>query len=215
MTVGAGFFNYATCTPAAITGAGLENAPEGSALGKLHLAGASTHRAGYRARPRSSPGTVAGAAWLHTGYPDIFLQPKSSFFEGEFQIHPDICSFFGAAPVPGRPAKEHIEYISQAPEIGTKPSKTTKSLEPAKPLVTGGGMAKAVILSPFFRITQDFIGFSYFLKLGLRILIVGIGVGVVLPGQLAVSFFDFLLRGVPGHPQDFIVVALCHGVTTT
>jgi len=74
-------------------------------------------------------------------------------------------------------------------------------------------LAECVILLPFFRVAEDFIGLIGFLEPVLSGSIALVLVGVVLQGQFPVGFLDLRLRGGPGDSQDLIVVLVvhCHG----
>ena len=65
-------------------------------------------------------------------------------------------------------------------------------------------IAISVIKFPFFRITQDRIGFSDILKLLLRVLIAGIRVRVVLLGKFPVCGFQFLIISRAVHAEHCV-----------
>lgn len=71
--------------------------------------------------------------------------------------------------------------------------------------------AEAVVCGAFLLVGEDFVGLLDFLELLFRRLrVVRIAVGVQLHGELAVGFFDVVLRGVFGDAKDFIEVFFYH-----
>ena len=68
-----------------------------------------------------------------------------------------------------------------------------------------------IILAPFLRVTEDFVGLVDFLELFLgRDLIFG-NVRVILVGELAECLLDFLAARVSSHTEDVVVVLEFNG----
>src|SRR5262249_54183521 len=63
-----------------------------------------------------------------------------------------------------------------------------------------------VVLFPFLRIRKDAVGFIYFFKLVLGILISRMGVGVVFSRKLPISSTNLLISGFSREPECFVVV---------
>ena len=73
-------------------------------------------------------------------------------------------------------------------------------------------MAEAVISRAFLRVAQHAVSLGRFLEFLLGVPIVGIPIGVVLQGKLAVRALQLLVVSVPVDTENFVVVSFCHGV---
>ena len=79
-------------------------------------------------------------------------------------------------------------------------------------IIKNTGMTEAVIAGALFGVAQDVIGLGSFLELLFGFGVTGVVVGMVAHGQLAIGFFDLVLAGAAVHPQNFVIVSLCHGL---
>src|SRR5207249_2595942 len=72
-----------------------------------------------------------------------------------------------------------------------------------------GGVSEAVVEAPPLRVGEHLVGLRDLLEalLGL-VVVLGIAVGMVPEGELAVSFLDVVLARGAGHAEDLVVVAL-------
>jgi hypothetical protein len=70
--------------------------------------------------------------------------------------------------------------------------------------------AQGIVLSAFFRIAQNFVGFLQLFKAPFGRLVILVQVGMVLPSQFTVLRLDFILRGVTRHAQNLIVILVLH-----
>jgi hypothetical protein len=67
-------------------------------------------------------------------------------------------------------------------------------------------VAVKIIKTPFFGIVQNFVSLGRFLELFFRLFVPGIAVRMVFQGELALLLLDLFRGGVPGHPQNAVVV---------
>ena len=67
-------------------------------------------------------------------------------------------------------------------------------------------MAELVVTGALVLVGQDLIGFVDLLELGLSHGVAGVQVGVVLLGQLAVGFFQFVIGRALGNAKDFVII---------
>ena len=66
----------------------------------------------------------------------------------------------------------------------------------------------------FVGIAQDGVRFRRFLEAFFRGVVALVAIGMVLERLLAVRALEVLFAGVPGHTQDFVIVALAHALAT-
>ena len=74
-----------------------------------------------------------------------------------------------------------------------------------------GPMAEPVIGGLFLRVLQDVVGFVDLLELVLGCLVSGIGVRMILLGELAESALEFPLVGPFADAQNLIEITFRHG----
>ena len=83
-------------------------------------------------------------------------------------------------------------------------------VEPTRPAHAGSGgegaMPVPIISISFLLVGENFIRFPNLLKLLLRFLVSLVFVGVMLHGQFAIGFFDFLRGRSLGDAQNFVVI---------
>jgi hypothetical protein len=75
--------------------------------------------------------------------------------------------------------------------------------------VTDASMAEAVIERALFGVGKNAVGLGNFLEALLRIRIVGIAVGMVLHGELAIGALEFNFGDGAGDAEHFVIVAFC------
>ena len=71
--------------------------------------------------------------------------------------------------------------------------------------------AQLIVLPPFLRVAEDFVGLVDFFELLLGSGFVPGDVGVVLAGQLAERFLDLRVARVPGHAKNIVVILEFNG----
>jgi len=71
------------------------------------------------------------------------------------------------------------------------------------------GVPVAVVGGPLVVVHQHIVSLAKFLEPFLRVRIVGVLVGMVLDGQLAVGFLDLLHRGRARDLEHFVIIAFC------
>src|SRR3970040_1881532 len=81
---------------------------------------------------------------------------------------------------------------------------------PASALPLGIAGAEPVVLGPFLRIAENFIGLVDLLELLFGLVIAGIFVRVITLRQFAEGAFDFFFGGVFAHTQGFVIVFVFH-----
>jgi len=69
------------------------------------------------------------------------------------------------------------------------------------------GVAVLVVPGPLLRIVEDLIRFGGFLEFLRGGFVLGIRIRMVLQGQLPVRVGDISIRRVPGHVEDFVIIA--------
>ena len=153
-------------------------------------------------RHTNLPGTVTMGAFYNTraAFPmtvftgivnfdlDISSGPKSRFIKTNRQIISKIgpgSPFGPSGPGPLASAKKPLKNIIK--DI-SNPTAT------GKPLTAHPPMTKLVILSLFFGIRQNTVGFRRFLEFIFGIFVSRISIRMMLHGQLAVGFLNFFGR---------------------
>src|SRR4029079_9970423 len=91
-----------------------------------------------------------------------------------------------------------------APEMERAAARPAEPREPAAGLRPG--VAELVVHLPLLRVGQDLVGLGQFLEFGLRLLVPGVLVRVVLLGELAVRLLDLVGGRAAADAQDFVVV---------
>src|SRR5262245_54579526 len=128
-----------------------------------------------------------------------------------FQVAPARCKPGSLRAGAGARPAEHV--LKEVTEVGESAEISEINLHIATPtrwrLEICPGLPvrpEFVILFPFLRIRKDTVGFIYFFKLFLGILISRIDVGVVFSSKLPISCANLLVGGLPGEPKCFVVV---------
>lgn len=139
-------------------------------------------------------------AGLHTGHLDLGVHAKNGVLEADLEIVADVLAALRAiAPAAAATAAEEIAETS-AEEVAENVAEIGESVgvEAAGcALALQAGVAKAVIGGPFLRVAEDAVCLGGFLKLIFRRRIVGVMIGMVLPGEPAVRGLNIRLAGLP------------------
>jgi hypothetical protein len=167
-------------------------------------------RALHRTAALGGAGAVAGLAHRKGGHADLHRGAVHRLFQVDLQVvaqvraapHPRLL----AAARPGGGAEDVAEDIAEdvaeaAPRAATAPGARLDA-----------GMAELIVGGAFARVGQYFIGLLGLLEILLGLLVVGIAVGVILHGEAPVGLFQFLVAGIAGHAQYFVVIAFCHSI---
>ena len=88
--------------------------------------------------------------------------------------------------------------------------KSAKIVGSKPPAAAEARVAVRVVALALLGVAEDAVGLRRLLEALLGLLVARVAVGVVLERQLAVGGLDLLLGGVPGDPEDLVVVALGH-----
>jgi hypothetical protein len=96
-----------------------------------------------------------------------------------------------------------VDVAERAAARAAAPAERVAAGEAARP----AGRAEAVVLLALGLVAEHVVGALDFLEAGLGLLVAGVAVGVVLPGQLAVGLLDIGFGGVAGNAEGFVQVA--------
>ena len=69
---------------------------------------------------------------------------------------------------------------------------------------------KLVVFLTFFRIAEDIIGLSSLLEFLFGLLIIRISIRMIFHGHLPICLLYFLVSGILGNAQHFIIISFCH-----
>ena len=110
--------------------------------------------------------------------------------------------------------------LRTAPRGRTRPPKPKNSSKMSAESAKAGKIAKAlrrivtvaIVQLPLFRIGEHLVRFADLFEFFGGVRIIGIGVGMILLGETAERFFDFVVARVAVHAEHFIVITfLWHG----
>ena len=154
-------------------------------------------------------GAVAGFAVFVAGELKGFFAAEGRFLKGNAQVVPQVVALHRRVPALGRAgphaaAEQLVENIAHAAEAAE-----IKAARAAAEARLGPVEAELVVARALFRVAQHLVGFVQLLEALLRLLVVGVQVGVAFLGQLAVRLFNVFGRGVLGNAHDLVVVSLC------
>src|SRR5262249_50050443 len=150
---------------------------------------------------------------------------------GDAGRHTDLCAFAGEGVVEGN--LEVIAQVGTALAARSGAAAAPAAHELAEQIVEnvrhGGGEIRAepvpaaahaatfergvpelIVGSALLRILERLVGFVQLFETVLRRLVARPAVGVAFLGETAEGGLDVLLAGVPGNPEDIVVVALGH-----
>src|SRR5581483_2171931 len=190
---------------------------DGQRAGAVALRAGLGHGAGGGAR--SAAGVAGGGA----GQLDGDGRPPDGVVERQVDLGLEVAAPPGPGPglavglaAPG-PAEEVAEQVAEAAHVAgleadvTPEAARTAEAAGARPgerVRRPGGhhVADLVVLLPLGGVAEDVVGGGDVLELLLRLLVPGVGVGVVLLGQLAVGARDVLLGRPLLEPEHGVVV---------
>src|SRR5574343_1134040 len=195
--------------------AGLLDAEE--ALAHVHRAGALAGAAGLGRRAGLGAGAAAGLAAVPARDADLAVLAVRSLFERDLhrvgQVGPavDLLATAGAAAGTALAAEDVAEYV---PEGLGEAAEALGARTAAAHAAVGvhAGVAILVVGPALALVGEHLVGLLGLLEFLLRFLgtVPLVAVRVVLHGQLAVGLLDLVLGGGLGHPQDVVIVTLCH-----
>ncbi len=157
-------------------------------------------------------GPVTGRAGRMHGHLERHLSARDGLVEGDrdlrFEVRPAFGAWLGADAAPaGRAAEEVREDV---PHRGPVEVEVAKAPEPSRGTCAGGeGTAAAVVLLALLGVPEHVMGLGDLLEARLGGLVVGVSIGVVTTGELAVGLLDFLRRRPLLHPERLVVVGSC------
>ena len=72
-------------------------------------------------------------------------------------------------------------------------------------------VAELVVAGALLLVGEDGMGFGDFFELLFGVFVAWVFVGVVFEGELTVGLLDFVIGGVLGDAEYFIIITFCHG----
>src|SRR5579875_831931 len=160
-------------------------------------------------RSRACSAAPTGRTRLCTGNLNLFLRAKRGLLKLDFQVVFEVLSALRPAWPSARAAEKHIENVPKPAEVEIAKACTRPTRAAAKAL-RGILMAELIIASALRGISEDVVRFRDLRKLLLGVWIVLIDIWVVLPRQLSIRLFDFILRGGPADTENFIIISFAH-----
>ena len=212
-------------TGAAAGGAGIGDHLAGAAAGRAglldreeslrhaHVAGAGAGAAGLCTGARLGARTAAGLAAVPARHADLGREALGRLLERDLhavaQVGAAIHRIASAARAAAEDVAEDVaERIGKAAEaLGPAAAESARTL--AEP-----GVTEAVVGRALAGVGQHFVGFLRFLELlfGYLGVAVRVAVRVMLHRELAIGLGDVLFGRVLRHAEDFVVIALRHGL---
>ncbi len=180
-----------------------------------HLAGAPAGRTRHAFRARLRAGAVAMVARGELAERNLLLHAPRGLLERDLDVVAQVGPV--ARPVATAAAKKFLEDAATAAakhlaknverivEAARGPARAARP----RPL-RECRVAVAVVGGAFVGILEHLVGLGDFLEHFLGRLAAGIFVGMILDRLLAIGFLDLLLRGIPAHAEQFIIVFLGH-----
>ena len=162
--------------------------------------------AGNGSLARGSAGAFAVLAGFVAAHIDLGFGAERSFLKLQGQIFAQI----GATLGPGAATAAAAEQVAKAEEIAEDVAEILKDAgieTGCSGSGTDAGVSEAVIAGALLLVRQNGVGLAALLEFFLRVRVVGIAVGMVLHGQLAVSALDLGVGGRTADAQHFVVVA--------
>ena len=181
--------------------------PHGRLPPDLDRSGAMAVRADLRGGPLSAAAALAAGAGLQPLHGDGLLTAEGRLLKAEDQGQADALSPLGGVGVAPPPAaeaaaEEAAENIPQVAEVEAP----VEAAAPRAEIGVHAGVAELVVPAPLLPVRENFVSLVGLLKLFLGLLVVRVQVRVVLPGQLFIRLFDFVVRRALRHAQDFIII---------
>ena len=167
---------------------------------------------------------MALGALLLAGDGDVLLAAVHGLVKAQGDAHTDVLTLAGGVGIgpTGRTAKaaetaaeDIAEDVAQIHAVAAKAAETARARAAAVLCRIAGVYARKAILVielALLGVREDLVCLIDFLEFFLGVFIAGVIVRVVFHCQLAVSLFDFRIRGGLGYPQHFVVITLflCH-----
>src|SRR5512139_120641 len=213
--VGARVVDDESATPALAAGLG-EGEP---ALVAAGLAAAVADRALPRHRTTPAAGAPAGRAGLLAGHPQRHRHAVDGVAEreGHLALHVGAAAGAGGAGTPTAseeaaedvteparaPAAEHVAQVERV--APARPARAGRATPEAARPEQGAGL---VVLPPTLVVGEHVVGLGDLLEPLLGRSVTPVGVGVELPGELAVGLLDLVRGGVLGDAERLVVVLL-------
>ena len=201
--------NETACAAALAAGTvGGEHAHRGLAAG-LNGAGAVAVGANLRRSTRGAAAALTGGALLAALDGDRLFAAEGRLREADGDTGPDALTPLGgigvAALAAEAAAEKAAEYIAQVAEVKA----AAIGAAPGSRAVVGvyPGKTELIVAGLFLRVGQDLVGLIDILELLLGLLIAGVHVRVVLPGQLLICFFNFVFRSAFLNAQHLVIIS--------
>src|SRR5216683_224901 len=204
----AGVLQQATRSAAGWTGGRGDDLSENRLGLPAHLAGATTPRARVLARTGLRAAAIASVARGQPRDFDWLLDTGERFFECDRQVVAKIVSAvgtFASSATAEASSEKGVEDVGER-HVG--------EVDPWSPARLHGGVAEHVVRPPPSWIGEHRVRLAGFLEPGGRDGVVRIAVGMRVHRDLAKRALQVLGRALPGHTQDFVVVAIgCQSYT--
>jgi hypothetical protein len=161
-------------------------------------------------------GLGAGAAAVVTldrgGDADLDVFAGDRLFQRQRQVVAQVGAAVGA-PAAATTAEDVAEDIAE--DVGEAAGAEVAGTAAEAALTADAGMAELIVGGALAGVRQHVVGLLGLLELGQRLGVVRIAVRVVLHRQPAKRLLDVLLAGVAAEAEDFVIIALGHGRSST
>ena len=154
-----------------------------------------------RRRCRALPGPAAGTGRAGHGGFEAHVPPGSEDRVLELDLQHDL----GVGSLPACPAgragalvEKDVEQVPETPE--------TEGVRAAGSRAPHGLRPEHVVTAPPLRVAQRLVGDRDLLEAGLGLSVVGVRIGVKLPGEPSVGALELVLGGVAGDAEQLVVV---------
>src|SRR5207253_2979406 len=156
--------------------------------------------AGLGRAPGLGPASRAGGAGLGPRYGQLPLRAEDRLLEADPQVEAQVLTALRSGARPAHPASEEgFEDVVHAREAAAE-------VEAGHAL--SAGVPEGVVALPLAGVAQDFVGLVDLLEADLGLGVIGIAVGMVLEGELAVGALQLLTARALRYPEDLVVIAL-------
>ncbi len=173
--------------------------PERSAIHRLNLAAPAALGACRPGRARTRALPAAGLAHAHSLYTHRLSDARYRFFQSHLHRLLEVVT---ASRTRSRGSAAERVFTEECVEYAAERVETSRIGRPAAP---GPGpdpvfIAESVVYCTLLLIGKHLISLVYLLELRLGRRVIGIHIGVILPGQVPVGLLDVRLRCVPLDP---------------
>ena len=210
----AGLMDDLSGAPALGTGLGGLGHAEGGALSGAHGAAAVAVGADLRRGTGGAAAAAAVRAGLDAAVGDLLFTAEGRFLKADIRADTDIVAparRVGIASGAAAEAEDIAEEVAQIPEIPEAAAEAAESAAAEARVGVEGRVTELVIFLALLLVGEHLVGLVGLLEALLAFLVAGVQVGMVLPGDFAVGFFDLIGRGALVHAQDLIIISLlCH-----